>query len=162
MKKVAFVILSLIFSTTAFGQKTADGTATGQAEIVKPIGITNNGGTVLDFGKLIAPTGASGTATITAAAIPSRSVTNLDVLGTTITNAVFQITASANNSYSVTIPDIVLTGTGTDMGLTPISSLLASGNYGDQTLYVGGTLTVNDGQTEGDYTGTITVTVAYE
>lgn len=161
MKKITFILFALL-SGTAFGQATATESATGTAEIVKPIGITNTGSSILDFGKVIVPTGASGSVQITAAAAPVRNLTGLDVIGTTFSSAEFAITASANNNYKITIPETELSGPGDPMPLVPISNLPLVSNKGDQILYVGGTLTVNDGQTEGTYSGIITVTVEYE
>ena len=163
MKKITFILLVLL-TGTAFGQKSAEGTAQGKAHIVKPIGIANPTTSILDFGKLIAPTGASGTASITATAAPTRTLSNLEALGTAVTNVVFEVSASANNSYYFSLPNIQLTGDGDPMDLALTSSLgtTTTGLKGDKTIYVGGTLTVNDGQKEGDYIGVITATVAYE
>ncbi|GHA31114.1 hypothetical protein GCM10007103_10820 [Salinimicrobium marinum] len=51
---------------------------------------------------------------------------------------------------------------GTAMALVPKSSFTDNKSSGDQTLYVGGTLTVGATQNAGLYEGTVEVTVSYE
>lgn len=164
MKKVTFVILSLIFSATVFAQttKTANATAAGKAFIVKPIGITNVGTSALDFGKLIAPKTGSATATLDAVAAPTLTTT-LQTLTSTVTTAQFSITGSATEAYTIDVTNTPLKLAGeTDITLTTTKSLTSATYTGDQTLYVGGQISVASTNGEGAYAGTITVTVSYQ
>ena len=162
MKKITFILLALISGTVFAQSDEATGTANAAAEIISPIKISD--GTDLDFGRIIGNS-AGGTITITTAG--ARTTDNDDLLApsTTLQAASFEVTAANTYNYSVTIPGINLTGAGDAMPVSFESSLGNSGVVGTgavQTLNVGGELTVNGGQAEGNYTGTISVTVAYE
>jgi len=167
MKKITFILLALIGGTSFAqdGPASASGTADVNAVIVSPIEI--NDGTALNFGTI------NGTATggdVTVSNGGNRTFSNSDMeitSATAITAASFNITAADTYSYSISIPDTVLKGSGTDdMAVTFTHSRIgAAKRVGDgtaQELLVGGTLTVNDGQTSGEYTGSVKVTVAYE
>ncbi|SKB33297.1 protein of unknown function [Salegentibacter holothuriorum] len=162
MKKITFILLALISGTVFAQSDEATGTATAAAEIISPIKITD--GTDLDFGRIIGNP-AGGTVTISTAG--ARTTSNDDLLApsTSVQAASFDVTAAATYNYSVSIPGISLTGAGDAMPVTFVSSLGNAGVVGTgavQTLNVGGELTVNGGQAEGEYDGTISVTVAYE
>ncbi|PRX49846.1 DUF4402 domain-containing protein [Salegentibacter salegens] len=162
MKKITFILLVSLISGTAFAQSSAEGTATVNAEIVSPIEI--NDGTDLDFGRII---GSSAGGSVTVSTDGDRTATTNDLLApsTTVQAASFTVKAAEAYKYSITIPGIGLTGAGDDMPVTFESSLgneNVVGTGADQTLTVGGALTVNALQAEGEYSGTVTVTVAYE
>ncbi len=169
MKKITFILLALI-AGTGFGQTdgSASGTATVNAEIVTPIAIAD--GTDLNFGSIVAAEGGNvrvnteGTRTFSN---PDMNVTT----ATTISAASFNVIAADTYSYSISIPSINLVdaaGVGVDMPVSFTQDLEgetdgnATGTGSAQELLVGGLLTVAAGQTEGEYTGTVTVTVAYE
>ncbi|MBI6115208.1 DUF4402 domain-containing protein [Salegentibacter maritimus] len=162
MKKITFILLALISGTVFAQSDEATGTANAAAEIISPIKITD--GSDLNFGRIIG-NAAGGNVTISTAGV--RSTDNDDLLApsTTVQAASFDVTAAETYNYSVTIPGISLTGNGDAMPVTFESSLGNTGVVGTgaaQTLNVGGELTVNPAQAEGTYTGTISVTVAYE
>ncbi len=166
MKKITFILLALI-AGTGFAQNAAEatGTATVNAEIVTPITIAD--GTDLNFGSIVAAEG--GNVRVNTAGTRTFSNNNMDVItAATITAASFTVNAANTYSYSISIPSILLTGAGTDMPVSFTHDLggetdgNATGTGEDQTLLVGGLLTVAASQTEGEYTGTVTVTVAYE
>mgnify|MGYP002795030225 FL=1 len=169
MKKITFIVFALI-AGTAIGQNSATQTAaaTINAEIVSPITITNLNG--LDFGRLIGNS-AGGIVTVAATETGSRTSTNDDVLaltGNTPTAAKFNITAAEEYTYSISLTSSnELIATDADpMAITFTTNLDETGNNGIGStaiaLYVGGALTVNGGQAEGDYTGEVSVTVTYE
>jgi len=158
------MLCALIAGTTFTQAQSDSGTADVNAVIVSPIAIAD--GTALNFGT-INGSATGGDVTVTNGG--NRSFTNADMditSATTITAATFDITAADTYSYSISIPDTKLTGAGTDMDVTFThsrkGSTLRVGDGLAQELRVGGTLTVNDAQAEGDYEGTVTVTVAYE
>ena len=163
MKKITFILFALIAGTT-LAQTTADGTATVNAEIVSPITIAN--GTALNFGTINGtPIGGD----VSVSFSGNRTFSNSDMQitsATAITAAAFSITAADTYIYSISIPDILLTGSGDAMNVTFVhnrnSAARRTGDNTGQILNVGGTLTVNDAQAAGSYDGTVTVTVAYE
>jgi len=163
MKKITFILFALITGTT-FAQNAAtdSGTATVNAEIVSPISITD--GTDLNFGRIIGNTSGG---TVTVATDNERTASNDDLLApsTDVQAASFTVKAAYGYNYKITIPSIELTGAGDVMPVEFTSSLgntNVQGSGADQILNVGGKITVNSSQAEGDYTGTVEVTVAYE
>ncbi|HET7101661.1 MAG TPA: DUF4402 domain-containing protein, partial [Terriglobia bacterium] len=80
--------------------------------------------------------------------------------------AQFAVTGEPSHSFSITLgsPTITLIGPSGNMNFALASNLGALFNFsgtGTATLNLGGTLSVAANQSEGDYTGTFTVTVAY-
>ena len=80
--------------------------------------------------------------------------------------ATFTVTGAGNATYAITLPASILLGS--PEGTLTISAVTSSPNLtglldptGRQTLSVGGTLNVPANQPDGDYTGTFSVTVAY-
>jgi hypothetical protein len=166
MKKITFILFALIAGTSFAQNGTANTTADVNAEIVTPIAIAD--GTALNFGSIVAAEG--GLVRVNNEGTRTFSNTNMKVItANAITAATFNITAALNYAYSISIPSIVLTYTGgTDMPVSFTQDLLgetdgtATGTGAAQSLKVGGLLTVASGQVAGDYTGIVTVTVAYE
>ncbi|WZL89012.1 DUF4402 domain-containing protein [Salinimicrobium sp. 3283s] len=171
MKKITFILFALITGTTfAQNSATATSSATVNAEVVSPISITPV--TNLDFGRLIGNE-AGGVVTIAATAAGTRTSTNEEVLaltGNTATAAKFNVIAATDYTYSVALSSTNLLTSDADGAVDmPVAfdhNLKATGNAGNGStpieLYVGGALTVNAGQTEGAYTGEVSVTVTYE
>ena len=157
MKKITFILLALI-SGTAFAQSNeAFDEASALAEIVEPLTIKNTRD--LSFGRVV---GAAGVVTIDATSAGLRSENSIAAPGGVTSSAEFAITSS-DYFYSVTVDPTDLqhnVNTNEKMALTAVPSF--TGNSGDQTLFVGGTLTVNANQEAGLYTGSVKVTVAYE
>lgn len=80
--------------------------------------------------------------------------------------ATFTVTGSANATYAITLPTSVQLSS--PDGTLTVSSFTSSPSLtgllsatGQQTLSVGGTLSVPANQPDGDYSGTFSVTVAY-
>lgn len=166
MKKITFILFALI-AGTAFGQNASEATGTADvfAEIVTPIAIDN--GSALNFGSIVAAEG--GNVRVNTEGTRTFSNKNMEVISAeAVTAASFNVTAANNYSYSISIPSIVLTGAGDDMTVTFTHDLegetdgTATGSGVEQTLKVGGLLTVASGQDAGAYEGEVTVTVAYE
>lgn len=164
------------FSTISFGQgntATASGVKAG-ANIITPIGITNDAGSELQFGDLIAT---STGYTVTIETDGERSYTGNAAFFTTTgyTTANFTVTGEAGAAFLIILPQnetVSLSGTGDDMPLTNFTSSIGlssslsgtPGSYsaGSKTFSVGATLAVNKDQAAGKYTDTFDVTVAYE
>ncbi len=163
MKKITFILFALIAGTT-FGQD-ATGTATVNAEIVTPIEITS--GTDLNFGSIVAAEG--GNVRVNTEGTRTFSNNNMDVVtATAITAASFDVTAADEYSYSISIPSTTLEFDGNTMPVSFTHDLegetdgIATGTGEVQVLKVGGLLSVAAAQAAGEYTGTVSVTVAYE
>lgn len=156
------ITASLAFATVASAQSSATATATATAEIVAPITITNV--TDLDFGTLVSE---AGTAVVAADAAGTYSGTATQ-LGTT-TSASFDVTGHAGATFSVvTDPNTVsLIGPGAATMSAVLDRACASGTctfdgLGEDTVFVGGTLTITASQAAGVYTSEpFDVTVAY-
>jgi hypothetical protein len=160
--------ISLLASGSAFAA-TANATAT----ITSAIAIAN--GSALKFGLIIPSVGTAGTVTIdpTLTGYPSRSFTVVTLLSGAggADPSSFAVTGSDSLTYAITLPEngvVTLTGPG---GADPMtvndfvsSPTVAAGGAltsGAQTLKVGATLGVGAAQATGNYTGSYTVTVAY-
>jgi len=163
------------FSTISFGQgntATASGVNAG-ANIITPIGITNDEGTELQFGDLIA-TSTEYTVTIDATSGQRAYTGNAAFFTETgYSTADFTVTGEAGAAFKITLPAdgtvslVSKTGTGADMPLTTFASSIGlssslSETSGSKTFSVGATLTVGADQTAGEYSATFDVTVAYE
>ena len=156
------LIVGLAFATQA-ARAASSTTATATADIIAPIAIINVDSTGLAFG-LIVPT-ANGTVSV--APDGSRTSTGVQVIPSSpVTAARFQVTGSANNTYSITLPTATtISSGGNNMTVdaftsTPSGTGMLDGT-GKQNLNVGATLHVNNNQANGHYTGTFTVAVAY-
>ncbi len=128
--------------------------------------ITMTNTRALSFGPVVT-SATAGTVVLTPAGV--RTVTGGVTLtpGGTATSASFNLTGAASATFAITLPASITlnrTGGGT-MTVTAINSTPSgTGTFstgGTLTLTVGGTLNVGARQTGGAYTGTYSVTVAY-
>ena len=174
-RRVVVVLGLVAASSGAWAQSSATGTANATATVVRPITIAK--GVDLAFGNVV-PSAAAGTLTLTAAsstvATASPGVTQPLSHPGTVTAARFDVSGEGGLTYSITLPSVASTITSltaptdtmsvdgfvTDIGAT--GTLTGSvGNAGTQSFYVGGVLHVGANQNPGNYSGTFTVTVAY-
>ena len=176
MNKIAMAIGALVMAGGAMAQSTATtSTATANATIVAPITIAN--GATLEFGNVVA---GSGTVVISSAGGRTDSSTALTP-GTqrgTFRNATFNVTGEGAYTYVITLPTTAVTLTGpasntmtvgtftVEAGTSGSVSGTTSGAIGTLAsgagqLQVGATLNVGALQVPGAYTGTYSVTVAY-
>jgi hypothetical protein len=170
MKKIKSLFMIIIMNaviTGAVAQKTA--TASSSATIVAPIGIAQS--VDMNFGN-VATNSTGGTVVLTTGG--STSITGgltLPANTGTITAAAFEVTGEANYTYTIelTIGAIILqddAGTQNQMTVDNfVSNPDATGalTSGVQTINMGATLNVADGQAAGVYrnSGGLTVTVNY-
>jgi hypothetical protein len=163
---------------SAMAQSTASANANGGAQIVTAITISKNQD--LLFGQIVSdPTG--GTVTVTPAGVRTASENTLlgqsGSVHATVQAASFAITGMPGYLYTVTLPTIDITnpvtitsgagGTGLTMTLDTFTSATLSGTTtlssgGTDTLTVGANLNVGANQLTGYYTGSFSVTVAYQ
>ncbi len=170
MKKIKSLFMIIIMNaviTGAVAQETA--TASSSATIVAPIGIAQS--VDMNFGN-VATNSIGGTVVLTTGG--STSITGgltLPANTGTITAAAFEVTGEANYTYtiSLTMGAIILqddAGTQNQMTVDNfVSNPDATGalTSGVQTINMGATLNVADGQAAGVYrnSGGLTVTVNY-
>lgn len=151
-------------SNNLMAQTTATVSNNASCTIIAPIGIT--AGQDLMFGDII-----KGTGTVTIATNGDRTITDAMKSGTqlgTIQAASFTVSGEEGYSYAITLPvnDLVklsLTDA-TDMAVNNFVSSpsgTSTINPESNTILVGATLTVASDQLAGDYTGSFSVTVAY-
>jgi hypothetical protein len=173
------IAFGLVASATgAMAQSSATGTGTATANVIRPITIT--AARDLAFGN-VAPGAAVGTLVVAGTAAGAQSVTGgVTQPGSqkgTVTSAQFTVAGEGSFTYTLTIPVAPVTisdgaptpntmtvGTFTaDVSTVAGSGLLsgAAGAAGSQTVSVGGTLNVGANQAAGSYTGSFSVTVAY-
>jgi spore coat protein U-like protein len=152
-------------ATAASAQVSATGTATTDARIIQPLSIASAG--ALNFGTLTRPTAASVVKVTTANA---RSVTSGDtaLVGSTSAVPTFTVSGEGAATYTLSAADFTLAGPGgATASVTPALSITtgalggSAGTVGTQTFTVGGDLSLAANQAIGAYTGTLSVTVAY-
>jgi len=173
MKKLFILFIAVAgFGVSSYAQNSA--TATGVsagATIFAPIAITNP--VALNFGAAKADGAATKTVILATSGTRTGTATTATI-GTAASAARFDVTGTANATYSITVPSdgtVTLTGPGTDMPVSSFVSALSAGGAnvgtgtlssgGAQSVYVGATLTIGIAQTSGVYSGTYDVTVAY-
>ena len=153
-----------LLSTTATA---ATVTATGNANVLTPLSITEN--TQMEFGDVAGLVASDSTVNLTTAGGTSSS-DGATVFGTGSTDAAgsFTVNGSGNLAYTISLPAdsvVTLTGTGFPMDVDGFihnaggSPALAAGTA---TFAVGATLTIPGGQTADAYSGSYDVTVNYQ
>jgi len=152
----------------AFGQTTSSVTTPGTTTIIQPVTIAQD--SPLAFGTIIRPT--SGTSTIsigTGADTVTASGSGVALRGPT-SRARYTVTGEGGQTVSVTMPasfDLTRTGaTALPVTLTrnPAGNLTLSnalGAAGTASLAIGGSFVIDSTTATGDYTGSFTVSVAY-
>ncbi len=163
MQRKFFWLAPLAICTLATGiAQATDGTA--NATVIQPLVLTS--GLDLDFGR-ISPTGLAGTVVVDTA--DGRTLTNVNDEGGTVTSGAWSVTGEPLLVYDITLPstDVTLTGSvsGTMVVNTFVDSKTGAGTIsggGTDSFTVGATLNVGGTQASGTYTGTYTVTVAYQ
>ena len=172
MKTLLNALFVLAFSASLFAQSTGSANQTITAQLKKGLSITNVGGS-LAYGEIIL-NGSVQTPSITPGAGTSFKVVGHPNKPVTVTFSTASLTNNAwvttnggtNGSITFT-PNVQHTGSSSTY-LAPTA--VTSGNAiplvnvtGDGNLYlwVGGSLAIAAAQPHGDYTGTITMSVAY-
>ena len=140
----------------------ADATSSATAKVVVPITVSNTA--PLAFGSFSA--GSGGTIMIGTDGARSKTAGVVLLNASTGAAAAFAVNGESNATYTITLPTTVqVADGGNTMSLgsfvsNPSGTGTLSGS-GAQTINVGATLTVADGQTAGNYTGSFNVSVEY-
>lgn len=153
-----------LFAGAASAQTSTSGTSTATVLSALTLSSTAN----LAFGDFSAGTGG----TVVMSSAGARSATGGVVLGTVAANSAgaWSVGGDANKTYAITLPaSATLNGPTVaavvqTMSVGTFTSSKATGTLsagGADTFTVGATLTVGNAQAPGSYTGTYTVTVAY-
>jgi len=175
-KSFRFAALASVVAFGALGASNSfaakAGTTNSSATVIVPIAITKSADLI--FGKFAPNAGGE----VTVATDGARTTTGpiLSISGSTPTAAKFDVTGDDNSTYGITwsgaalLTDSVSSET---MALSKISDLTAAGatsgeaesgtlsGSGAQSIYLGGELTVNASQADGNYIGDVTATVEY-
>ena len=167
MKKITLFIafvFTVIVSNQTTAQNSAQASANAAVTLITPISIIK--ATDLEFGTFVA-SATSGTITMTPAGTVSAGGGVTQINGGTISAATFTVAGEIGQSFAITLPSapVSLTGTieGDALSLDGFTSTPdGTGTIGtDQTISVGGTLTVPGNSKADTYTGTFDVTVNY-
>lgn len=152
----------------AFAQS-ASTTGTGSITIVRPLTVTKNAD--LQFGTVVRPATGNGTVVVSSAGARSFTggVSGL-ATGATAGAAQFTVEGEGGQSVSVTVPATFQLVNGSDsLQVTTSNSLSGAsqtlsngmGASGNMSFKVGGSVPVSNGTPLGVYTGTFTVSAAY-
>ncbi len=142
----------------------ASANATGSATIIAPIQISKT--VDMSFGNIVAGVGSG---TVVLATNDSRTKTGDVILPATtpgtIASAQFKVTGLANATYAITLPTTLNISNGSQSmtinSFTSTPSSTGTLTSGEETVKVGATLNVGASQASGNYTGSFSVTVAY-
>ncbi len=166
------IALATAFAAPALAQSSASTTGSGSITVLRPITVTKNAD--LRFGTVVRPATGSGTAVV-AAATGARTVTGGVVgltSGDTPQAAQFTVDGEGGSSVSITVPaTFTLTSGAASLTVTTSNNLTGAANAqtlsnalgaaGTLVFRVGGSVPVASTSATGLYTGTLTVTAAY-
>ena len=150
-------------STLSAAQNSANTTANATARIITPISIAKTAD--LNFGDVVS-SGVAGTVAVDVAGARTSAGGASLGNGTGVTAAAFTVSGQGSATYAITLPaSAVITSGPNNMTVNGfVSNPAGTGTLsagGSQALAVGGTLQVGVAQATGSYTGTFSVTVAY-
>jgi len=162
MTKLALAIGAMVM---VGGAMAADATGTASATVINPITVSE--ARALAFGSVTASVTTAGTVALTAVDEAVKTDTTVSSTGTQQSGK-FTVLGGDSNSYTITVPATAsLASTSSndaaDMTVT-LTQSKTSGSLvaGTDAFFVGGSLAVAANQNSGAYTGTYTVTVAYQ
>lgn len=163
---LAAALVATTLAGSAAAQSSANTNATGSMTLYQPIAITKN--TDLQFGTLIRPGSGNGNVTIDATSGGINATGGIGVVtSSTHSRATFTVTGESGMNFTVTTPQSFnMTRSG---GSDQIQVMLASsmgggqlsGSPGTANFGVGGQILISNGTPSGAYSGTFTITVAY-
>lgn len=164
LTKLMAVLFALsLLAPLAFATSTAgpvDGTA--KAKIVAPLVLSHAQGDALDFGTLVSPS-AQATVVIPAAASPTPTDTNVERIAADPVSADhFTVTNPESVGYTINLPASATITDGThNMTVNTFTHSCSASPCTATEFYVGGKLTIGQGQDAGEYEGTYPVSLTY-
>jgi len=166
----AFAALSLVaFAAPALAQSSASNTANATALIIRPITVSNGG--TLAFGTLVR---GAGTAVVSTAGVRTVTGAVVALASTTPSAASFTVGGEGGQLVTVSVGALTLANLTSGSPSDNLPVTLAATNTGSQTLSgalntagsltvaVGGTVILTATTTPGAYSGSFTVTAAYQ
>ena len=181
LTKLALAMGAMVLASSAMAQSSAtEASATANATVIRPIAVAK--GLSLEFGNIVAGAGTVVIAAATGARTDSTpALTPPAAQRGLIRAATFNVSGEGGAIYSITLPADNTVRLRTNDGIGDVefmrldsftvaknggaTDLLTlngeAGGSGSQSFFVGGTLTAVAGQTAGVYSGTYSVTVAY-
>jgi hypothetical protein len=175
-KPAAFIFLTIVFASSLFAQSSVTEGVTVTAKLTRGISVANVGNGTVDFPEIvlagsatsqsITPGSAEGV-NLAITAHPDRDV-SISFANASLTNNAWAGPLSAPTGSLTFVPNIEHTGTSSSYGGSPVT--LTSGNAytasnvtgnGMLYLWIGGDINIAADQAHGDYTGSLSITVAY-
>jgi len=159
----AAVVVAISLSTPA-----AAATATAQvnASVIKPLGLTSTRD--MAFGSLLLGTGAWSNESVSISQTGTLTCPTDVTCSGTVTSALFKVSGSNNQTVSISTPDVTMVNAA-DSSQTivmhpnaPASVAVNNSGPNGATFGVGGSMTLSSTTTDGNYSGTLTVTVNYQ
>ncbi len=159
-------LCSAVVVATGFGASSAQAatsaTANASAKIITAVSVTKS--TDLNFGTAVSGA-AGGTVVVSNAIAATQTCTGVLCTGGGQTSAQFAVAGATGTTAIITVPATVTLSSGTNSMTAALSSsansLTLAGTSAD-AFQVGGSLAVAANQATGSYTGTFTVSVAYQ
>lgn len=169
MKYVFMITFCLAMSGYLHAQVSSTAANIGiDAKVIAPITISNVSSTKLDFGT-VSRSSVAGTVTVPPVGARTSSGGVSVLTSSLYSSAPFEVSGENNASYNLTLPDndeVTLTREGGSEEMEVINfttnSTLVLGASGSATFNVGATLSLDADQFSGEYSGSFSVTVAYQ
>ena len=161
-------VLAAAFAAPAFAQDSDSADADGSTTIIQPLTITKDAD--LSFGRIVKPSTGTGTVTMADSADTVTAGSGAVALsGIATSRAKFTIDGEGAQGITITVPASFDLDNGTDtITVTldpdrPASDTLDGtvGTDGTRALNIGGSFSLPDSISTGEYTGDFTVSVAY-
>jgi hypothetical protein len=166
LRRLLFVIAAMLAASVgapALAQTPT--TVTGSIDVVQPVLVVAKL-TDLSFGTVVRPTAGSGTISIDATSGNITTSSGITTIGSSASRASFTITGQPSANIQITYPSSfnLTRSAGTETLSVSLTSTTGGGQIGGggtTTFGMGGQLTLSNSTVSGAYTGTYTVTVAY-
>lgn len=165
-----FVIVALAWiPCSLMAQVSSTATSIGiDAKVIAPITIENTGSTSMDFGTISRSTDV-GYVTVTPAAERTASGGVSILSSSDFSAAPFSVSGESDAAFNITLPanntvELTRSGGSEKMSVNGFAhnSTLTLSSSGIESFSVGATLTIGGSQVAGEYTGSFSVTVAYQ
>lgn len=166
---MALSIGALAAAEPAYAQS-ATASASSSATLLRPVALSATAN--LAFGRIVLPSSGTGSVSIANSAdTVSASGGAVALAGGSPSRAAFSVSGEGGQAISVSVPaTVTMTGPSSSTMVVTLSSSVASstnlsgslGAAGSATFYVGGSFAPTSTTTTGAYSGTFTVTVAYQ
>lgn len=169
VRSFSILVLFCLMLVEVSAQVSSTATSIGiDAKVLAPITIENTGSTPISFGTL-SRSSVEGAVTVTADGTRTSSGGVSVLTSSDFSAAPFGVTGDNSAAFSITLPangtvELTRSGGSEKMAVDDFThnSTLTLSTSGTATFNVGATLTVNEDQVPGEYTGSFSVTVAYQ